>query len=137
MTTASLITAAAKTLAENATELRGELRPGTYELDEQVVVHVKGTLTVSEDETYKATTSVPMKSVLALFMHYSGVTGDAATSALEKAMAAAMSGDLDKDVEILSKIKDIDARAKAVAKVAAMAVPTATRKGKVSFKAAE
>ena len=128
------ILAAAAALNVLAKDARENIEPGTYATSGQFIVSIDGTMNISADETYKATTSIPFKSVLALFIHYSGVTGDHASAALERALTESLALDeKTADEAILSAIKNVDARAKAVQKVANLAIPTTTRKGKTKF----
>lgn len=128
------ILAAAATLATMAKDAREAIEPGVYQTTGKFIVELDGTMTINEDETYKATTSIPFKSVLALFIHYSGITGDHAQVALERALKESLELDVKTaDEAILGAIKNVDARAKAVQKVAELAIPETTRKGKTKF----
>lgn len=77
-------------LDKEAKRTRDEIPVGTHEIDETVSLHIKGTMSVLEDEDYGPTAEIPLKVSLALFMRYAGVTGDLAMSALTKAMKEAM-----------------------------------------------
>ena len=131
--TAATLTALAKTFADEAKKARKSLAPGEYAADATVTVEVSGTVSVSEDETYTPTTSVPVKAALALFMRYSGVTGPAAMDALTRAMTEAVAMGA-KGAETIPEVADIEA---AEAKVIAglKALPPKSRAGKVRVKA--
>lgn len=128
------ILAAQAALNALAKDARENIEPGVYKTEGQFLISIDGTMSINPEETYKATTSIPFKSVLALFIHYSGVTGNHASAALERALTESLALDTKTaDEAILSVIKNVDARAKAVQKVADLAVPDATRKGKTKF----
>ena len=135
---AVLLTAASKSFAKMASGVRSELPVGTHFVDEVVSVRVRGKVTVSADETYTATTSVPLKAALALFSHYAGFTGEHAQAALVQAMTEAVSGDYKADAALMAQVASVDAAMKRVAQVekTCKSLPTKTRKGKVSFKPA-
>ena len=80
---------AAKSIADEL-DKRDGMEPGTYTVDESVHIGMQGTYEVNPVEWITPTTSIPMKVTLALFMRYSGITGQIALDALEKAMAEAL-----------------------------------------------
>jgi hypothetical protein len=86
----AVLAAIAPNLTKLAKAARGDLAPGTYELDEVVEVRVKGTLKVGEDYEQCNTGKVPMYETLARALHTAGVTGPAALKAIEKAMREAL-----------------------------------------------
>jgi hypothetical protein len=67
---------------------RPSLTVGTHEVD--FTVRVRGSLTVSEDTDKTPTVSIPMKETLALFIAYSGITGQHAKNLLTRAMTDAL-----------------------------------------------
>jgi len=72
-------------------EARALLTPGTYRVD--TMVHVTGEINVGQDYSVAPTVSIPMKETLALFIHFSGITGDHAIRALVRAMQTAIATD--------------------------------------------
>ena len=132
MTASTTLLALNSATAKLAKQVRSDVAPGTYEVDEVVAFRVTGTVKVSEDETYVPTTSVPTKAALALFMRYAGCTGPHAMEALARAMReAAELGTDAKAAKVVAEMHDVDATmAKVVASLEAL--PPATRKGKVS-----
>lgn len=113
-----------------AKKAREELAVGKHSVD--FTVRVSGELTVGEDESYTPTVKVPFKAALALFVRYSGVTGDAALNALVKAFTEAVEADGD-TVAALEASADLVA-AEARLNAALGELPKATRKGKVLTK---
>ena len=109
---------------------RKELTVGTHEVD--FTARVKGTITVGKDEMVTPTANIPLKITLALFVRYSGITGDSALSALERAMTEALnSGDTAE-----TNIAEIALLDKAQAKIEAMLgnLPKVSKPGKVTTK---
>jgi hypothetical protein len=79
----------AKSKLTAATGARQMLTPGEYDIDQ--TLHIKGTIKVGEDYDTAPTVSIPLKETLALFIAYSGITGDHAKAALVKAMQHSIS----------------------------------------------
>ena len=63
---------------------RAMIVPGKYRVD--VAVRINGTINVGEDYDTAPTVSIPLKETLALFIAYSGITRQAAITALRRAM---------------------------------------------------
>jgi len=85
----------------------GNLTIGDHNVD--CFLHVRGTVRKGKDYVIVGTASIPIKQTLALFIKYSGVTREAAKSALVKAMNDAAAngdkvdmGDLDKEIEAVT-----------------------------------
>ena len=74
--------------AAAAAKARRGLAPGRHEID--VTVRLRGELLVGEDTDKTPTASVPLLETLALFVHYSGITGGHATALLKRAMTDAL-----------------------------------------------
>lgn len=84
------LTALAAVLTKEAKDRRNELSVGKHTLSGQVTLDVQGVLSVESDHSYQPTTSIPLKTALALFIRYSGVTGPTAMDALVRAMNEAL-----------------------------------------------
>jgi hypothetical protein len=99
--------ALAKLSEKLAERVRSDVKPGVYVLEDMVTLLVKGTLTVGAETEYQPTTSIPWKKTLALFVRYSGITREAALSALVRAMREALdSGEEASD--LVSALADLD-----------------------------
>lgn len=133
------ITAISKELAKQAKKVRDDLAVGEHVIEGDITLSYNGVVKVCEDESYTPTTAIPLKTALALFLRYSGVTGPAANTALIKAMTEALeierlTGKAKKDaVEAIREVADLDAAEEAVRQGLAE-LPEATRKGKVNAK---
>ena len=116
-------------------EAREAVKPGAYNLDQEVVIHLSGSLKVGEDSEYTPTTSIPYKTALALFLRYSGITGPAAMTALVKAMTDAiqLGAEGEESAEIVAAIADIEAAEKAV-QAGLDKLPKKTKAGAVTNK---
>jgi|CXWL01.1.fsa_nt_gi hypothetical protein len=108
-------------------ELRKQQSVGKHTVD--LAVRVSGHFEVKADEQYTPTAHVPIKTALALFVRYSGITAPHALKLLERAMALAVI--LGEQGETMLKdFADLD---KYEEQVAAMFqnLPKAKRSGKV------
>jgi hypothetical protein len=83
------IAAAANQLAKIAKSRRSELAVGNHNVDDRLVIDVKGTVEVQKDGTHVPKNHIPLELAFALFVHHSGVTGPAALKALKAALTAA------------------------------------------------
>jgi len=134
------LTALANLLMKEAKARRETLTPGEYSIDEQVTLDVKGLIRVFEDHSYQPTTSIPLKVTLALFLRYSGVTGQHAISALVRAMSEALVIDeLPKEerrttVEAIRELADLE-EAERIVTSSLEQLPPQNRKGRVNVKA--
>lgn len=122
----------AKLLEKDGKKARPDVRPGEYEIDEEILIHLVGTLNVSEDHTYTPTVSIPHKEVLALFVRFCGITREAALEHLQAAMKAALT-EGENAAELLAGMADLD-EAEARVQESLDALPQMVRKGAVSTK---
>lgn len=127
-----LLLGLSKLLAKEAKGVRGKVRAGEHELDEEILLRVVGTLNVGEDHTYIPTVSMPHKAVLALFVRYCGVTREAALGHLEQAMKDALLKDENAE-EMLQAVADLD-EAEARVQATLEELPQMVRKGAVTVK---
>lgn len=113
---------------ETELKTREDLVPGTYIVSDSVSLDLKGSVVVNERELYTPTISIPLKVTLALFMRYSGITGQHALDALEKAMTESLK--LDKKAQ--KSIIELTTLDKCEEKITAMLgeLPKSERKGK-------
>lgn len=136
----ALLTALAKTLDKQARDLRENLLPGEYPVDEKVTLDVHGTVKVFEDHPYKPTTSIPLKVALALFIRYSGATGPNALHALMRAMREALeietlpTKERKAAIEKIRELANLD-EAEALVREGLSELPPQIRKGKVTVSA--
>jgi hypothetical protein len=109
-------------------DVRASVRAGKYDVD--FVVHIKGSLDVSEDETYTPTTHVPIIPAMALALRRAGVQRDGIVLALVDAMKEVMASDEDLRETLKA---DVD-EAEKLFRQGLAELPRAIRKGKVRTK---
>lgn len=116
-------------------EAREAVSPGAYTIDQEVVVHLKGSLKVGEDSEYTPTTSIPYKTAFALFLRYSGVTREAGMAALVQAMTDAiqLGAEGEESAELVAAMADI-AEAEATVQKGLDALPKKTKQGACTHK---
>jgi hypothetical protein len=122
----------AKLLEKEAKKARPDVTAGEYELDEEILIRLDGTLNVGEDHPYIPTVSIPHKEVLALFVRFCGITREAALEHLQAAMKAALT-EGDDAAELLAGMADL-AEAEARVQKTLTALPQVVRRGAVSTK---
>jgi len=120
-----------------ADEARDSLTTGDHDLDETVTLHIGGTVSVSDGESYIPTVSIPLKEALALTLQFAGITREAAIDALTRAMTEALriKALKGKDAKVakaqieaqMSMVED----AEALVREGLDSLPPQTRKGKV------
>jgi hypothetical protein len=127
----NLNTLTLRTLAkaiETELKSRTDIQPGTYKVNEELNISLAASIVQNGEEEYTPTISIPTKVTLALFVRYSGITGDAALSALQRAMTEAVKIG-EKAEESVSELADIKAAEKKVKKMLGE-LPKDKRKGK-------
>jgi hypothetical protein len=111
---------------------REMLKAGEYDID--TTVRISGKIRVGEDYKVAPTVSIPLKETLALFIAYSGVTGEHAIKALRLAMQHSISltgcgqGELAKNMPI------VDENIARVQNEIIATLPRQPRKGQVTTK---
>jgi glycine cleavage system protein P-like pyridoxal-binding family len=103
----------AKAIAEEIKE-RAEIQPGTYKVSEELNISLDAVVTQNGEEEYTPTISIPTKVTLALFVRYSGITGQAALDALQRAMTEAvkLGEKAEESVSEMANIKEAEAKVK-------------------------
>lgn len=108
---------------------RENVTQGEHRVHSSFTVKMDGKVVVGEDELYQPTTAIPLKTTLALFVRYSGITGTAAMATLERAMKEAA----EMDASVAKSLQEMADLAASEKKVAGMLgkLPKAQRAGKV------
>lgn len=139
--TPPVLAALAAELAKAAKDGRDDLPVGDHSVHAEITLSVDGGVSVSEDESYVPTTSIPLKLALALTLRYAGITGPLAMNALVRAMTEALTidaltGKAKKSAEAaISELADLD-KAEELVFAGLAAMPAKSRKGKVRIAAA-
>lgn len=124
--------AIAKILEAEAKQEREDIDPGEYKIKDLYFLDVNARVNVRENEKYTPTVSIPLKSTLALFMQYTGVTGDHAVRALQQAMTDALEQKEKGDKAVKNKVKEVENVEKKVKEQVTSKLPKKDRKGAVS-----
>jgi hypothetical protein len=111
-----------------------DLDPGRHYFDDVVTVRLSGIIEKQADQLVAPTTSVPLITTLALFWEKAGIARDDALNMLREAITEAMSEGTDKNEQIESHIKDVEAAVKAVKDDLIAKLPKARRSGRVVTK---
>jgi len=96
-------------------QAREGLSAGEHNVDATVTVKINGSISVGEDFPAKPTSSIPWKTAMALFVRYSGATGETAMNALVRAMSEAIQADEEAEKLILKSV-DLEKAVKLVEK---------------------
>ena len=108
----------------------GDIRVGTYKIDETITLHVCGTVQRRPDTSYTPTVAIPLKATMALLLQRMGCTREAAADLLVDVMTEALAAESDVHAAagIAERIEDVES---AMARVQAVTgkLPQATRKG--------
>jgi len=127
--------------AKIAKEARGNMNPGSYDVD--TTVRIKGTLKVGEDRDIAATASILNKEFLVLVLHNAGITRKAAARVIEEVAGDYLTNwtgsDEDKDAAKAArkaKVAEFDPEGKIAAIFDGFkdTLPRIPSKGKVTWK---
>ena len=110
-----------------------ELATGSYEIDQTVTLHVKGTVKKGADCEYTPTVSVPLKATVALLLNKMGFQRDRAAELLVEAMTEALEWERLGEETIVERLADVDAAMERVQQITAQ-IPKQVRKGATSVK---
>ena len=80
---------------------------GRHEIDEVLVVRVRGSVEKHTDQLVSPTVSIPLVSTLALFWEKAGLNRDEALSLLREAITEAMDDKVNEDASIQARIDDV------------------------------
>ena len=110
-----------------------ELATGSYEIDQTVTLHVKGTVKKGADCEYTPTVSVPLKATVALLLNKMGFQRDRAAELLVEAMTEALEWERLGEETIVERLADVDAAMERVQQITAQ-LPKQLRKGATTVK---
>ncbi len=108
-----------------------ELPVGKHEVNETLIVRVRGEIEKHDDQMIAPTVSIPLVSVLAYFWERAGIERDAAMSMLREAITEAMTDGRKEDAAVLKRIEDVEAAIKAVKTDLIATLPKMPRNGKL------
>lgn len=111
-----------------------ELPVGKHEVNETLIVRVRGEIEKHDDQMIAPTVSIPLVSVLAYFWERAGIERDAAMSMLREAITEAMTDGRKEDAAVLKRIEDVEAAIKAVKTDLIATLPKMPRAGRLDTK---
>ncbi|KAA5538586.1 hypothetical protein FYK55_27245 [Roseiconus nitratireducens] len=107
---------------------------GRHEIDEVIVVRVRGSVEKHADQFVSPTVSIPLVSTLALFWEKAGLNRDDALSLLREAITEAMDDKVNEDSAIQSRIDDVQEAISTVRKELIDRLPKMKRSGRLVTK---
>jgi len=118
-------------LAKSWKNEAADLPVGRHNIDETLLVRVRGHVERHEDQMIAPTVSIPLVSVLAYFWERAGIERDAAMSMLREAITEAMQENRKEDAAVLKRIEDVETAIKAVKTDLIATLPKMPRNGKL------
>lgn len=125
----------AKTLiAKSWKNESADLPVGRHEVNETLLVRVRGHIEKHDDQMIAPTVSIPLVSVLAYFWERAGIERDAAMTMLREAIHEAMTNGENEDAAVRTRIEDVEKAIKAVKTDLISSLPKMHRNGKLDTK---
>lgn len=126
-----MLTNAKALLAKSWKNECADLPVGRHEVNETLLVRVRGEIEKHDDQMIAPTVSIPLVSVLAYFWERAGLERDAAMSMLRDAIHEAMANGENEDAAVKKRIEDVEAAIKAVKTDLIATLPKMPRNGKL------
>lgn len=111
-----------------------ELPVGKHEVNETLIVRVRGEIEKHDDQMIAPTVSIPLVSVLAYFWERAGLERDSAMSMLREAISEAMTDGRKEDAAVLKRIEDVETALKSVRQDLIASLPKMPRAGRLDTK---
>lgn len=108
-----------------------DLEPGTYELDQDLIISISGSLTKLEDENAVPTVKVPQLAVMATLLRRMGATRPAAISLLKECLRDCMDNDCKMQDSLKKEVADIETAINEVKEEVLKGQPKMHRDGKI------
>lgn len=121
-------------LAKSWKNEAADLPVGRHEVNETLIVRVRGEIEKHDDQMIAPTVSIPLVSVLAYFWERAGIERDAAMSMLREAITEAMTDGRKEDAAVLKRIEDVEAALKSVRQDLIATLPKMPRAGRLDTK---
>lgn len=121
-------------LAKSWKNEAADLPVGKHEVNETLIVRVRGEIEKHDDQMIAPTVSIPLVSVLAYFWERAGIERDAAMSMLREAITEAMQENRKEDAAVLKRIEDVETAIKAVKTDLIATLPKMPRAGRLDTK---
>lgn len=111
-----------------------DLPVGKHEVNETLLVRVRGQVEKHDDQMIAPTVSIPLVSVLAFFWERAGIERDAAMEMLREALHEAMQENRNEDAAIQARIEDVQTAIKVVKTELIGTLPKMPRAGRLDTK---
>lgn len=111
-----------------------DFKVGRHEIDEVLVVRVRGSVEKHADQFVSPTVSIPLVSTLALFWEKAGLNRDEALSLLREAITEVMDVKVNEDTAIQSRIDDVHQAISVIRKDLIDQLPKMKRSGRLVTK---
>ena len=121
-------------IAKSWSKENADLPVGRHEVNETLIVRVRGQVEKHDSQMICPTISIPIIPVLAFFWEKVGLERDAAMSMLREAITEAMTDGRKEDAAVLRRIKDVEAAIKAVKTDLIATLPKMPRAGRLDTK---
>ena len=118
-------------IAKSWKNQQANLPVGRHEINETLLVRLRGEVEKHDDQMIAPTVSIPLVSVLAYFWERAGIERDAAMSMLREAITEAMQENRKEDAAVLRRIEDVESAIKAVRTGLIATLPKMPRNGKL------
>ncbi len=113
---------------------KADFSVGRHDIDEVLVVRVRGSIEKHTDQLVSPTVSIPLVSTLALFWSKAGLNRDEALSLLREAITEAMDDRVNEDAAIQKRIDDVQEAISAVRSELIDQLPKMKRAGRLVTK---
>ena len=113
---------------------KADLPVGKHEVNETLLIRVRGQVEKHDDQMIAPTVSIPLISVLAYFWEKAGIERDPAMAMLRDALHEAMQENRSEDAAIQARIEDVQTAIKAVKTELIATLPKMQRSGRLDTK---
>lgn len=121
-------------IAKSWKNQKADVSVGKHEINETLLVRVRGHVEKHDDQMIAPTVSIPLVSVLAFFWERAGIERDAAMEMLRDALHEAMQENRNENAAVQARIEDVNAAIKAVKSDLISSLPKMHRAGRLDTK---
>ncbi len=121
-------------IAKSWNKENADLPVGRHEVNETLIVRVRGQVEKHDDQMIAPTVSIPLVSVLAYFWERAGIERDSAMTMLREAITEAMTNGENENAAVMQRIEDVEKAIKAVKSDLISTLPKMHRSGRLDTK---
>jgi acyl carrier protein phosphodiesterase len=121
-------------IAKSWKNQQADLPVGRHEINETLLVRLRGQVEKHDDQMIAPTVSIPLVSVLAYFWEKAGIERDDAMEMLRDALHEAMQENRNEDAAVQARIEDVQTAIKAVKTDLISSLPKMPRSGRLDTK---